>query len=110
MKISFRHKKLRKRASEHTQLVKAYGSKCAKKITIRLGDMRAAKTLDDLREAPGRYHELAGDRKGQWSCDLVHPYRLIFEPHEQPIPINRQGQYLWMEITGVEVVEIIDYH
>ena len=36
----------------------------------------------------GHYHELTGDRKGEWACDLDQPYRLIFEPHEKPIPVS----------------------
>ena len=37
-------------------------------------------------------------------------YRLIFEPHEDPIPTNENGQYLWIEIKGVEIIQIEDYH
>lgn len=57
-----------------------------------------------------RYHELTGDRKGQWACDLDQPYRLIFEPHENPIPTDNSGKYIWLEIKGVEILEITDYH
>ena len=67
-------------------------------------------SLAEVRYLPGKYHELIGNRKGQWACNLVHPYRLIFEPHEDPIPENENGQYLWIEIKGVEVIEIEDYH
>ncbi|ESU24360.1 plasmid maintenance system killer protein [Flavobacterium enshiense DK69] len=59
---------------------------------------------------PGNFHELKSNRKGQWACDLDHPYRLIFEPHEDPIPTNDDGQYLWTEIKGVEIIEVVDYH
>ncbi len=27
----------------------------------------------------GRCHQLRGNRKGEYSMDLVHPYRMIFE-------------------------------
>jgi len=33
-----------------------------------------------------------------------------FEPHENPIPENESGQYIWFEIKGVEIIEIVDYH
>ena len=78
--------------------------------TERLDDLRAAETLEDVRHLPGRYHELVEDRKGQWSCNLNHPYRLIFEPHENPIPMNEHAQYIWLEIKGVDIVEIVNYH
>jgi len=57
-----------------------------------------------------RYPELTGDRKGQWACDLDQPYRLIFEPHENPIPTDNSGKCIWLEIKGVEILEITDYH
>jgi len=53
---------------------------------------------------------LKNNRKGQWACDLDHPYRLIFEPQENPVPENDDGQYIWLKIRGVEIVEIDNYH
>ena len=82
----------------------------AKLYNKRLGDLQSAMTLEDVRHLPGHYHELTGDRKGQWACDLDQPYRLVFEPHENPIPLNDSGQYIWLEIKGVEIVEITNYH
>jgi len=76
----------------------------------RLDDLKSCATLEDARNLPGKYHELTGDRKGEWSCNLDHPNRLIFTAHETPIPIDSDGRYLWIEITGIEVIEITDYH
>ena len=77
---------------------------------MRLDQLRASKTLEDVRYQAGRFHELTGDRKGQWACDLDHPYRLIFKPQENPIPSTEDGNYIWIEILGVEILEIVDYH
>jgi proteic killer suppression protein len=110
MNISFATKKLEKIANSDREAVKKLGNRCALLFKTRLDDLKAATTLEDARHLPGRYHELKGDRKGQWACDLEHPYRLIFEPHEDPIPTNKDGQYLWLEIKGVEITEITDYH
>lgn len=41
--------------------------------------MRAAPTLEAMRNLPGRCHELRGNRGGQLSIDLDGPYRLLFE-------------------------------
>ena len=72
--------------------------------------MKFAITLEDTRNLPGNFHELSGNRKGEWACDLDQPYRLVFTPHESPIPLNNHGQFLWNEIKGVEIVEITNYH
>ncbi len=110
MKISFADKKLGKLANDDRKLVKEFGKIRAEKIKARLSQIRFATTLEDVRHLPGNYHELTDNRKGKWSCDLDQPYRLIFTPHEIPIPANAHGQYIWLEITGVEVIEVVNYH
>lgn len=110
MDISFSDKSLKKVVNDDRKLIKAYGLKRAKLIKKRLDSLRAADTLEDVRHAPGRFHELTGDRKGQWACDLDQPYRLIFVPHEDPIPTDEDGRYIWIEIRGVDITEITDYH
>ena len=74
------------------------------------GQIDLESTKKDLRYAPGRFHELKETKKGQWACDLDHPYRLIFTPQENPIPTDDDGKYIWIEILGVEIVKIEDYH
>lgn len=110
MNIKFDDNKLRKLANDERECKKKLGDKRGKLLLKRLTDLRDAESLEDVRYLPGRYHELTGDRKGQWACDLDHPYRLIFRPQEDPIPTNVAGQYVWLEIVGVEVIEINDYH
>lgn len=110
MDITFKNKKLRDYAHNDRLATQKLGARRAQLYKLRLDDLRAATTLEDVRHLPGRYHELKEDRKGQWACDLDHPYRLIFEPHESPVPTNESGQTLWIEIKGVEILEITDYH
>ena len=110
MTITFDDKKLREYANDDKLAIRKLGKGIAEKYKTRLDDLKAAESLEDVRNLPGRYHELKSDRKGQWACDLVHPYRLVFTPIERPIPINEKGNYLWIEIKGVEIIEIVDYH
>jgi proteic killer suppression protein len=108
--ITFANRKFEKLANDDKGLIKEYGKKQAEKIITRLAQLRAATTLEDVRNLPGRFHELRENRKGQWGCDLDQPYRLVFAPQENPIPVNENGQYIWLEITGVEIIEVINYH
>jgi proteic killer suppression protein len=108
--ITFSNNKLKRLANDYRKCQKEMGQIRAKLFNKRLGDLRNANTLEDVRHLPGRYHELTGNRKGQWACDLDQPYRLIFEPLENPIPIDNDGKFVWLEIKGVEVLEITDYH
>ena len=67
--------------------------------------------MEVIRSLPGsRCHELKGNRKGQLSLDLKHPYRLIIEPADDPIPYKTDGGLDWTRVTIVRVIEVIDYH
>jgi proteic killer suppression protein len=110
VEITFSARKLEKLANDFKKCQKEMGQIRAKLYNKRLGDLRNARTLEDIRHLPGHYHELTGDRKGYWACDLDQPYRLVFEPHENPIPTDEDGKYIWLEIKGVEVIEITNYH
>lgn len=110
MNITFQNKKFEKLVINESKLFKELGAIRAKILLKRIGTLIAAETLEDVRYAPGNFHELLADRKGQWACDLDQPYRLVFEPHEDPIPTDESGRYIWLEIKGVEVIEIVNYH
>jgi len=110
MIIIFADKKLKEYANNNKMAVKKMGDKRAKLYQKRLEDMADAGCFADLVHLPGRYHQLTGNRKEQWSCDLDHPYRLIFKPAEEPIPKNEHGKQRLTEINCLEVIEIINYH
>jgi proteic killer suppression protein len=90
--------------------LKEFGQIRATILRRRLVQLEDATSFEDLRYLPGKWHELTGDRKGQWACDLDQPYRLLFEPGEKPIPTDENGKYIWIEIKSAEVIEITNYH
>lgn len=74
-------------------------------------ELAAAKTLADIsRVPPARCHELTGNRKGQLSVDLEHPYRLLFIPAHNPIPELKDGGLDWACVTEIEIIDIADTH
>jgi len=110
VKITFANYKLERSANNDRVLKREFGKIRAEKIQIRLAQLRFATSLEDVRHMPGNYHELLHNRKGQWACDLDQPYRLIFKPHNLPIPTYQNGNYCWSEIFGIEIIEIVNYH
>lgn len=110
MNITFANKKLESIANNDKLMLKELGKIRAKFFRLRLSQLKNAASLEDVRYLSGNYHDLREDRKGQWACELDQPYRLIFRPQVSPIPINDHGQYLWIEILDVEVIEIVNYH
>ena len=59
---------------------------------------------------PGRCHELKGDRAGSLALDLDGPYRLIFDPAHNPLPVNNDGGLIWCEVRKIRILDIEDYH
>ena len=96
--ISYRTSQLRKVCEDAEVATKKYGTEMAEKIHQRIGEIRAATSVEMLIQYKiGRCHPLTGNRKGQYAMDLTHPYRLILEKkHEM--------------IVAVEILEIVDYH
>jgi len=89
----------------------AFGPKRAKRLGQRLFELKGADTLNDIpRTPPARCHELSSDRKGQLSVDLAHPYRLIFEPANEPVPRKPDGGLDWGQVTSIIILEIVDTH
>lgn len=110
MKVTSRDHKLAAYISNYNKAVKELGLKRAKALQKRIAQLTDVDNLEGTRYLPGHYHELVDNRKGQWACDLDQPYRLIFEPHESPIPTDSDGKYIWIEIKGVELIEVTNYH
>jgi proteic killer suppression protein len=111
MDILFETKKLEKECNDQKVLVRRYGSERAKLIRRRLDELRAAKTLSIMRSLPRpRCHELKGNRAGQLSVDLDHPYRLIFRPANDPLPTKPDGGLDWAQVIKIKILGVEDTH
>ena len=113
MDISFRHTKLEKEFNEGKRLEKVHGALRAKKIRIRLSELRASSNLYDFwppKSGPSRCHELTGNQKGTLSVDLDQPYRLLFIPNHDPVPLKPDGGLDWKQVTAIIITGIEDTH
>ena len=110
MNITFADKKLKKFANNNPVAINKMGAIRAKLYQKRLQDMKDAESFSDLENLPGKYHQLKGNRKDQWACNLDQPYRLIFQPGEDPIPKDKHGSQILRELKLVEIIDITNYH
>ena len=111
MDILFKTNKFRKECNDFKRLQKKYGQRRAELIRRRLDDLRAADILADIGHLPpARCHELHGDREGQLAVDLKYPYRLVFEPANDPIPRKADSGLDWAKVTAILIISVEDYH
>lgn len=99
--------------NDEKEMVKAFGPKSARKIQRVLTQLRAAPNLGIFAppySPPHRCHELTGNRKGQLSVDVEHPYRLVFVPDNDPIPMREEGGLDWGKVTSIEIKGVEDTH
>lgn len=110
MDIIFKTKKLAKIFNEEKRLKKEFGEN-AKYIKRRMAVLHAALSLIDVpQQKPFKCHELTGNRKGEYAVYLKQPYRLIFKPAHESIPIDNDGGYDLEKITAIKILGVEDYH
>lgn len=73
MHILFEDKKLKKCATDKTYALKTLGQRRVQRYVDRLAQISDAANFESLRGLPGHYHDLVGNRAGQWACDLDQP-------------------------------------
>ena len=111
MKIYFKTRKLQKLCSEESIMRKRLGENMAGRLQQRMMELKAAESLADVsRLGTARCHELKGNRAGQLSVDLEHPYRLLFMPAIDPVPRKKDGGMDWEQVTEIEIIGIEDTH
>jgi proteic killer suppression protein len=107
----FASEKLRKILSGEKEIVRKYGAARGKALVRRMSELRSAANLEAMRTLPqAKCHELKQNRKGQLAVDLAHPYRLILEPANDPLPTKPDGGLNWSAVTAIKIIEVTDYH
>lgn len=98
MYVEYKNKRIEKICTVASEAEKKYGQKMADKIHLRIDQIRAADSVEQMIQfGIGRCHQLHYDRDAQYAVDLVHPMRLVFEKKEN-------------EVHVVNIIEIVDYH
>jgi len=111
VEILFQGRKLEKECKDQSRRIKKYGAVRANFIEHRLDEFEDVENLEKMRLfRQARCHELKGDMKGTLAVDLDHPYRLIFEPANDPIPRKPDGGLDWAKVTVIRILEVRNYH
>jgi len=107
MELEYKSKKIKKQCESPKEAQKEYGKQIGNKLTQRVGELTAAKSLEDVKHIPAaRLHRLQGKRTGEYAVDLIHPYRLVFKPL---LGEERDISKL-ANIKIVRIEEVTNYH
>jgi proteic killer suppression protein len=109
MEVLYANTRLATTMSREKDMVRAYGAVRARRIQLRLQQLRVAETLAEARQLTGRVHELTGDLRGVVAMDLDGPYRLLLRPVDErgeimPPPVD------WDAARCVVIDGVRDYH
>lgn len=111
MDLSFANRKLARELADEKTIIRNYGADNGGRICRRLAQLMAADNLETLRLLPQTCaHGLSGDRAGQISVDVRHPYRLLLAPDHDEIPRKPDGGLDWTRVTKVKILGIVDTH
>jgi len=113
MEVDFSTKKLKKQMEQAKEMVKVHGPLRAQKLRLVLTALRAATDLAAFAppySPPHRCHELTGNLKGVLSLDLDHPYRLLFVPDHEPLPMRKEGGLDWTQVTAIVIKGVENTH
>jgi len=102
---------MEKHCRDRQGAVKKWGADQGRQVMRRIDEMRDVNSLADLTKFPAiRFHDLIGNRKGQFSVDVKDPYRLVFEPANDPIPRDEAGGIALDQVTIVRLLEVVNTH
>lgn len=111
MEVHFRTSKFAKQAQTIASAKQTWGEIRGKLLRRRLDELVAAENLEIMRRVPAaKCHELTGNLKGFLAVNLDQPYRLLFIPYHDPLPLKPDGGLEWSKVTAICVTEIVDYH
>jgi len=102
MEITFATNRLRQLCTSYAMLCSHLGERGAKTTASHLASLRAASCLEEFRDLPGRCRE----RGGQLVIRLIDGRRLIFEPYDEPPPIDGDGPLDWAGVQAIRIVAI----
>lgn len=107
MELKFKTNKLKKTCESPKKAQKIYGEEIGYKLTLRIGELKAAINLQDIKDIPSaNLHRLKGKRSDEYAVNLAQPYRLVFKSIlEESSDINDLES-----IDIVRIEEVIDYH
>lgn len=103
MELAFDSKALRTVCESETVAKRKLGTKVAETLKHRLGDLRAATSINDVIVGQPRLLDAANE---QMVLDLGEGYRMIFCPNHPKKPVSETGTLDWTKVSRVRILRV----
>jgi len=114
MDILFSKEREKELANDGAKLRRAFrgNQRRPKLIRARLDELADADDLQIMWSIPqSGFHNLVGNRKGQFAVKLDKGYRMTLEPANDPLPLKPDGGLDLELITAIRILKLAeDYH
>jgi len=115
MQIEFRDARLKEQCETAKLAQKAWGAAATRQLVKRLGQLQASESLHVFAQIAPQTHphpleNRKGHRGGQYALKIHGGLRLIFQPLNPPEDYETPSGPDWRRITGIQVLEVKDYH
>ena len=104
MQIAFDTRYLREVCESGLEAERAFGPEVSQILKHRLADLRAARTVMELRQVSA--HVFRFLEEGRFALSLRNGYEIALEVNHPRIPTSIDGQVDWRRVTRVRVVAI----
>ena len=109
MKVTYKNDKLKRiceNPNYNKELVKNYGLEVAKKLPLRIKELKAFNCVNDIPTSlPYRRHKLTGNRKDEFAINITRQYRLIFQQEDNDILIDDLNK-----IKEIKIMEVSKHY
>lgn len=109
MEIYFKNEKEKKFYESEKELIKTYGQGLARKIQLRIKQMKATSSVGELLDSGlGKGHLLVGNYDKHFALSLDGPNRLVVRIiYDEETDFSRINLHL---VEVVKVMEVTNYH
>lgn len=111
LEIYFHTKKWNKTCNNRVELNKAFPTKVADTVALRITQLKAADNLSQISHVPPiGLHKLKGSRKNQFAVWTKEKYRIIFQCLAEDLSVIEDTEYPKEKITKISIIEVVNYH
>lgn len=108
MELFFDDRELERACMMEGESIRAWGDKRAAVVRRRIAQLSAAESLAILSAMPLLQFSL-GDCPGEFTVDVLHPYRLTFAPWLNPLLRSGSGELALAQVTTIRILAIKEY-